>query len=66
MHETFLISMWYTQLHMAAALIYFQCLFLQDMFSQDFFSQDMFIVMSGWFLLASSVVQYLRKIKLLN
>ena len=26
----------------------------------------MFIVMSGWFLLASAIVQYQRKIKLLN
>ena len=30
------------------------------------YSFTVFIVMSGWFLLASAMVQYQRKIKLLN
>ena len=62
MHETVLISMWHAHL-MAACGCRIEIKLVTASTGYIF---TVFIVMSGWFLLASATEQYQRKIKLLS
>ena len=58
------ISVVYSCLYMAATLILLSCLLPHDVNKKTIFT--IFIVTSDCFLLPSAIVQYQRKIKLLN
>ena len=60
MHETVLISMWHAHGCMRCRIE------IKLVTASTGYIFTVFIAMSGWFLLASTIAQYQRKIKLLN